>query len=93
MRGDSFAMLAALPLAMGLTPSVGGAARAPALRRLQVAMLESGAQTGGGAGRRHAAIGLADLPSLMLNNRIVYLGMPIAAQVSELLVSELLFLR
>ena len=34
-----------------------------------------------------------DMPSLLLNNRIVYLGMPIVAQVSELLIAELLYLQ
>jgi len=34
-----------------------------------------------------------DMPSLLLNNRIVYLGMPISASVSELIISELLFLQ
>lgn len=34
-----------------------------------------------------------DMPSLMLNNRIVYLGMPINAAVSELIVGELLYLQ
>ena len=34
-----------------------------------------------------------DMPSLLLNNRIVYLGMPINAAVTELIISELLFLQ
>ncbi|KAJ1634934.1 ClpP/crotonase-like domain-containing protein [Pavlovales sp. CCMP2436] len=34
-----------------------------------------------------------DLPSLMLNNRIVYVGMPISASVAELIVAELLWLQ
>ena len=34
-----------------------------------------------------------DMPSLLLSNRIVYLGMPIAAQVTELIISELLYLQ
>ena len=33
------------------------------------------------------------MPSLLLNNRIVYLGMPISAGVTELIVSELLYLQ
>lgn len=33
------------------------------------------------------------MPSLLLNNRIVYLGMPIAASVTELIIGELLFLQ
>ena len=34
-----------------------------------------------------------DMPSLLLNNRIVYLGMPINAAVTELIIGELLYLQ
>jgi ATP-dependent Clp protease protease subunit len=34
-----------------------------------------------------------DMPSLMLNNRIIYLGMPINSAVSQLIVAELLYLQ
>jgi len=34
-----------------------------------------------------------DLPSLLLNNRIVYLGMPLVSSVTELVVAQLLFLN
>lgn len=34
-----------------------------------------------------------DMPSLLLNNRIVYLGMPISAAVTELIIGEFLFLQ
>lgn len=34
-----------------------------------------------------------DMPSLLLNNRIVYLGMPLVASVTELIIGELLFLQ
>jgi len=34
-----------------------------------------------------------DMPSMLLNNRIVYLGMPINNQVAELIVCQLLFLQ
>lgn len=34
-----------------------------------------------------------DLPSLLLKERIVYLGMPLAPQVTELIVAQLLFLQ
>jgi len=33
------------------------------------------------------------MPSLLLNNRIVYLGLPLVAAVSELIISELLYLQ
>ena len=34
-----------------------------------------------------------DLPSLLLNNRIVYIGMPLVPSVTELIVAELLYLN
>merc|ERR1712151_1322701 len=34
-----------------------------------------------------------DLPSLLLKNRIVYLGLPITAEVTELVVAQLLYLN
>ena len=34
-----------------------------------------------------------DLPSLLLKERIVYLGMPLVPQVAELIVAELLYLQ
>jgi ATP-dependent Clp protease protease subunit len=34
-----------------------------------------------------------DLPSLLLNERIVYLGMPLVPAVTELIIAELLFLQ
>ncbi len=34
-----------------------------------------------------------DLPSLLLHNRIVYIGMPLVPQVSELIIAELLYLN
>lgn len=34
-----------------------------------------------------------DIPSVLLNQRIVYLGTPITAQVTELIISELLYLQ
>jgi ATP-dependent Clp protease protease subunit len=34
-----------------------------------------------------------DLPSLLLNNRIVYCGMPLVPSVTELIIAELLFLN
>ena len=67
----------------------------PQLRRIasQPSLLESGAGTGGGM-VDGARIGPPpDMPSLLLNNRIVYLGMPINAAVTELIISELLFLQ
>merc|ERR1719440_2476714 len=54
----------------------------------------AGAAAAGGGMKDGVRIGPPpDMPSLLLNNRIVYLGMPINAAVSELIVSELLYLQ
>merc|ERR1719440_898073 len=54
----------------------------------------AGAAAAGGGMVDGARIGPPpDMPSLLLNNRIVYLGMPINAAVTELIISELLFLQ
>ena len=34
-----------------------------------------------------------DLPSLLLHNRIIYVGMPLVPAVSELIIAELLYLN
>lgn len=34
-----------------------------------------------------------DLPSLLLHNRIVYIGMPLVPAVTELIIAELLYLN
>lgn len=57
--------------------------------------------SGGGFGATMSAGGMAsqgagpppDLPSLLLNARIVYIGMPLLPAVTELVVAELLFLN
>jgi len=52
-------------------------------------MMQGGAQVVDGA-----RIGPPpDLPSLLLNNRIVYLGMPLVSSVTELIVAQLLYLN
>ena len=64
-----------------------------ASRSFAATMLQSGASPGGGM-VDGARIGPPpDMPSLLLNERIVYLGLPINNQVTELIVSELLFLQ
>jgi len=61
------------------------ASRLPASPR----MMQGGAQTVDGV-----RIGPPpDLPSLLLNNRIVYLGMPLVPSVTELVVAQLLYLN
>ena len=65
----------------------------PSVRVPMIRALESGAQGGGGM-VDGARIGPPpDMPSLLLNNRIVYLGMPISSGVTELIISELLYLQ
>jgi len=68
--------------------------RVAELRHSRVSMLSEGASTGGGGMVDGARIGPPpDMPSLLLNNRIVYLGMPINNAVAELIISELLYLQ
>jgi len=63
-------------------------------RRSPLVTAAQSAGVGGGMMKDGARIGPPpDMPSLLLNNRIVYLGMPINAQVTELIISELLFLQ
>lgn len=44
-------------------------------------------------GRQNYRTPPPDLPSLLLNERIVYLGLPLVPQVTELIVAELLYLQ
>merc|ERR1719231_126969 len=67
--------------------------RPGASRISPITALESGASTGGGMVDGTRIGPPPDMPSLLLNNRIVYLGMPINAQVTELIIGELLFLQ
>merc|ERR1719231_1626499 len=67
--------------------------RPGASRISPITALESGASTGGGMVDGTRIGPPPDMPSLLLNNRIVYLGMPINAAVTELIISELLFLQ
>jgi hypothetical protein len=48
---------------------------------------------GGGSGVLTPGQAPPDLPSLLLDSRIVYIGMPLVASVTELVVSELLWLN
>merc|ERR1719231_2139449 len=67
--------------------------RPGASRISPITALESGASTGGGMVDGTRIGPPPDMPSLLLNNRIVYLGMPISSQVTELIISELLYLQ
>jgi len=61
--------------------------------RSPVIAMSSAAAAGGGM-VDGARIGPPpDMPSMLLNNRIVYLGMPINSAVTELVISELLYLQ
>jgi ATP-dependent Clp protease protease subunit len=64
-------------------------------RRSRVPMaMQTGAGGGGGGMVDGMRIGPPpDMPSLLLSNRIVYLGMPISAGVTELIIGELLYLQ
>ena len=67
--------------------------RAGPRQRAAVQAMETSSPGGGGM-VDGARIGPPpDMPSLLLNNRIVYLGMPINAQVTELIIGELLYLQ
>uniref|UniRef100_A0A7S2ZHW2 ATP-dependent Clp protease proteolytic subunit n=2 Tax=Rhodosorus marinus TaxID=101924 RepID=A0A7S2ZHW2_9RHOD len=62
---------------------------AVAARKNTVRMMQSGASSYEGA-----RIGPPpDLPSLLLHNRIIYLGMPLVPAVTELIIAELLYLQ
>lgn len=53
-------------------------------------------QAGSGAGGNYEGVRLGpppDLPSLLLHNRIIYLGMPLVAAVTELIIAEFLYLQ
>jgi len=63
-------------------------------RRAAAADMSAASAPGGGGMIDGQRIGPPpDIPSVMLNNRIVYLGTPISAQVSELIIAQLLFLQ
>jgi len=69
--------------------AVAGARRQQPRRRVARAAYTSAPQTYEGA-----PIGPPpDLPSLLLKNRIVYLGTPITAEVTELIIAQLLYLN
>ena len=55
-----------------------------------------GSVTGGAAQETYDGVRIGpppDLASLLLHNRIVYLGMPMVSAVTELIVAELLYLN
>lgn len=61
---------------------------------IQTSMREGGpgaAATGGGSDQHKPRTPPPDLPSLLLDSRIIYLGMPLVPAVTELIISELLY--
>lgn len=69
--------------AMKRTASSAASARAPRSASAQMAQTVDGVRIGPPP----------DLPSLLLNNRIIYLGMPLVPSVTELIVAQLLYLN
>ena len=55
--------------------------------------MAGGTPAGAGSGGRRAGRAPPDLPSLLLDSRIVYVGMALVPEVTELVVSELLWLN
>ena len=52
--------------------------------------------TGGAAAQTYDGVRIGpppDLPSLLLHNRIVYIGMPLSPSVTELIIAQLLYLN
>ena len=76
-------LLALLPVASTLVPAGTGrvAQRTAQLRRSAALMRQAGADSAGGIVDGVRIGPPPDMPSLLLNNRIVYLGMPISASV------------
>ena len=58
-----------------------------------VTRMAGGTPAGAGSGGRRSGRAPPDLPSLLLDSRIVYIGMALVPEVTELIVSELLWLN
>lgn len=58
-----------------------------------VTRMAGGTPAGAGSGGRRSGRAPPDLPSLLLDSRIVYVGMALVPEVTELVVSELLWLN
>lgn len=75
-------------------PSVSFARRHKVTTSSQTSMVAGGAQAYGEEMYDGVRIGPPpDLPSLLLHNRIVYIGMPLVPAVTELIIAELLYLN
>lgn len=87
-------LLSMLPSLIGALQPMALHSRASAAHRVSaVRAMETGASTGGGMMDGVRIGPPPDMPSLLLNNRIVYLGLPINGQVSELIIAQLLYLQ
>lgn len=80
-------MLALLPLCASLAPPARLLPASSTLAHLRMQMAAGGNVDGVRVGPP------PDLPSLLLNNRIVYVGAPLVPAVAELIVAQLLFLN
>lgn len=93
---SSFARAAPLASAFTGAPAVSGRPAAPAAApqapvRSVVRAMQSAGGGGGGDGARAGPP--PDLPSLLLHNRIIYLGMSLVPAVTELIIAEFLYLQ
>ncbi|OSX76348.1 hypothetical protein BU14_0196s0015 [Porphyra umbilicalis] len=96
--GRSLATAAAVtPAASPLSSAARRRGAAPvAARSSSAASVPMMNQAGAGGGGMHDGVRLGpppDLPSLLLHNRIIYLGMPLVAAVTELIIAEFLYLQ
>ncbi|GAQ87296.1 ClpP protease complex subunit Peptidase S14 [Klebsormidium nitens] len=64
---------------------------APQMGAASPAQVERGG--GGSSGQHKSRRPPPDLPSLLLNSRIVYIGMPLVPAVTELIIAEILYLQ
>mmetsp|Transcript_5355 Transcript_5355/g.6859 ORF Transcript_5355/g.6859 Transcript_5355/m.6859 type:complete len:278 (-) Transcript_5355:11-844(-) len=102
-----FTLLAVAPLADAFSPTSFSASTNPAAKKVELArakvqdeyMKMAGmSMVAGGAQAEEYYEGVRigpppDLPSLLLHNRIVYIGMPLVPAVTELVIAELLYLN
>lgn len=89
------AAVSAVPSPLSSAAQRRGAAPPTVSRRAAAASVRMMNQAGSGAGN-YDGVRLGpppDLPSLLLHNRIIYLGMPLVAAVTELIIAEFLYLQ
>lgn len=92
---STVAAVSAAPSPLSSAAQRRGAAPLVVSRRAAAAPVRMMNQAGSGAGN-YDGVRLGpppDLPSLLLHNRIIYLGMPLVAAVTELIIAEFLYLQ